>query len=63
MKTTNSASDLVTLYIKEVVRLHGVPKSIVSDCDSNLYLIFGKACIVLWALDWISAFHPQTNVS
>ena len=27
----------------------------------NLYLIFEKACIVLWALDWISAFHPQTD--
>ena len=26
MKTTNSASDLIPLYIKEVVRLHGVPK-------------------------------------
>ena len=53
MKTTNSASDLVPLYIKEVVRLHGVPKSIVSDCDSKL--VFGKVCMVLWALDWISA--------
>jgi len=52
MKTTNSASDLVPLYIKEVVRLHGVPKSIVSDCDSKL--VFGKVCMVLWALDWIS---------
>jgi hypothetical protein len=31
MKTTNSASELVHLYMKEVVRLHGVPKSIVSD--------------------------------
>jgi hypothetical protein len=31
MKTTNSASEVVPLYMKEVVRLHGVPKSIVSD--------------------------------
>jgi hypothetical protein len=31
MKTTNSASELVPLYMKEVVRLHGVPKSIVSN--------------------------------
>jgi hypothetical protein len=31
MKTTNSASELVPLYMKEVIRLHGVPKSIVSD--------------------------------
>ena len=35
MKTTNSASDLVPLYMKEVIRLHGVPKSIVSDRDSK----------------------------
>jgi hypothetical protein len=34
MKQTSSATDLVPLYIKEVVRLHGVPKSIVSDRDS-----------------------------
>jgi hypothetical protein len=35
MKTTISTSDLVPLYIKEVVRLHGVPKSIISDHDSK----------------------------
>ena len=53
MKTTNSTSDLVPLYIKEVVRFHGVPKSVVSDRDSKL--VFGKVCMVLWAPDWISA--------
>jgi hypothetical protein len=35
MKTTNSASDLVPLYMKEVIGLHGVPKSIVSGRDSK----------------------------
>jgi hypothetical protein len=35
MKQTSSTADLVPLYIKEVVRLHGVPKSIVSDRDSK----------------------------
>ena len=53
MKTTNSASNLVPLYIKEMVRLHGVPKSLFLIVIPNLYLIFGKVCIVLWALDWI----------
>ena len=43
MKTTNSASDLVPLYIKEVVRLHGVPKYIVSDCDSKFVSNFWKS--------------------
>ena len=49
MKTTNSASGLVPLYVKEVVMLHGVPKSIVFYRDSKL--VFGKVCMVLWALD------------
>ena len=63
MKTISSASDLVSLYIKEVVRLHGMPKSIVSDRDSkfvsnvwkNLYSALGAG------LDLSIAFHPQTD--
>ena len=56
MKTTNSASNLVPLYIKEMVRLHGVPKSIVSDQDYKfISIFFGEVCIVFWALPWISA--------
>jgi hypothetical protein len=31
MKMTNSAEELVPSYMKEVLRLHDVPKSIVSD--------------------------------
>jgi len=33
MKTTNSAIVLVPLFIKGIMRLHGVSKSIVSDQD------------------------------
>jgi hypothetical protein len=35
IKQTSSAADLIPLYIKDVVRLHGVPKSIVSYRDSK----------------------------
>jgi len=48
MKTINSASDLVPLYSKEVVRLHGVPKSIVSDHDSKLFLEKFAWCFGHW---------------
>ena len=29
--STNSASDLTSIYMREIVGLHGVPKTIVSD--------------------------------
>jgi hypothetical protein len=34
MKVTNLVEELVPLYMKEVPRFHGVPKSIFSDRDS-----------------------------
>lgn len=33
IRTTNSTSKLARLYVDEIVHLHGVPSSIVSDRD------------------------------
>jgi len=54
---------LVPLYIKEVVRLHGVPKSIVSNCDSKFGSLFWKSfhSALGTGLDLSTAFHPQTD--
>jgi hypothetical protein len=63
MKQTSSAADLVPLYINEVVRLHGVPKSIVSDRDSKFVSKFWQ-CLhnaMGTKLDMSVAFHPQTD--
>ena len=49
MKMTNSAIALVPLFFKEIVRLHGVPKSILSDQDFKFVSNFCKDCIVLCA--------------
>jgi len=35
MKIVFNAKQLVELYIKEIVRLHGIPLSIVSDRDTK----------------------------
>ena len=51
------------LYIQEIVRLHGVPVSIVSDRDprftTHFWKSFQKAMGTLLTMS--TAFHPQTN--
>ena len=61
MKMTNSAIALVPLFFKEIVRLHGVPKSILSDQDFKFVSNLCKDCIVLCAqkLDLSTFFHPD----
>jgi hypothetical protein len=63
MKTTNSASELVPLYMKEVLRLHGVPKSIVSDRDSKFVSKFWESLhsSLGTKLSLTVAFHPHTD--
>ena len=41
LKTTHKAMDVSNIFVKEIARLHGIPKTIVSDRDpkftSNLW--------------------------
>jgi hypothetical protein len=63
MKTTNLASELVPLYMKEVIRLHGVPKSIVLDRDSKFVSKFWESLhrALGTKLSLSVAFHPRTD--
>ena len=56
-------SRLARLYVKEIVRLHGVPVSIVSDRDSQFTSEFWKALqrAMGTRLHFSTAFHPQTD--
>ena len=51
------------LYIREIVRLHGVPVSIVSDRDPRFTVYFWKSFqkAVGTRLTMNAAFHPQTD--
>ncbi|CAH9101779.1 unnamed protein product [Cuscuta epithymum] len=58
-----SLEKLAKLYIQEIVRLHGVPKSIISDRDSRFTSHFWK-CVqqsLGTKLKFSTAFHPQTD--
>ncbi|WRX07828.1 Integrase [Theobroma cacao] len=61
--STYSIEKLAQLYIDEIVRLHGVPISIVSDRDprftSRFWLKFQEA--LKTKLKFSTAFHPQTD--
>ena len=62
--TTNvTAPQLATLFMREVVRLHGVPEAILSDRDPRFTAHFWRA---FWAqlgttLTMSTAYHPQTD--
>jgi hypothetical protein len=63
MKQTSLAVDLVPLYIKEVVRLHDVLKSIVLDRHSKFVSKFWQSLhnAMGTKLDMSVVFHPQTD--
>ena len=42
VKTTHKAANIADIYMKEVSRLHGILKAIVSDKDSKFTFIFWK---------------------
>jgi hypothetical protein len=45
---TSDATHVANLFFKEVVRLHGLPRSIVSTETQNLLVTFGEHCGRSW---------------
>lgn len=63
VKTTTTATELAYLYVKEIVRLHGLSDTIVSDRDSKFTSRFWQEVhrILGTKLLMSTAFHPQTD--
>ena len=62
-KKTSDAIHITDLFFREVVRLHGLPKSIVLDRDTKLVGYFWRT---LWKkvedrFEFSSSHHPKTN--
>ena len=63
VKVTYNAEKLAKLSISEIVRLHGVPLSIISDRGTQFTSKFWKTLHAELGtrLDLSTAFHPQTD--
>ena len=63
MRTTYQEPDIARVFISEIVRLHGVPKKIISDRGS---VFTGRFCTSFQEalgtqLNFSTAYHPETD--
>ena len=63
VKTTHKATEIVDIYVKEVARLHGIPKAIVSNKDSKFTGHFWKGLFKAFGtyLNTSTSHHPHTD--
>ena len=63
IKETDKMEKLTRIYIRDIVRLHGVPISIISDRDSRFTSNFWRSLQAAMGtrLDMSTAYHPQTD--
>jgi hypothetical protein len=63
VKITHKTTNIAEIYMKEIVRLHGVPKTIVSDQDPKFTSIFWKGLFKGFGtnLNFSTTYHLETN--
>jgi hypothetical protein len=63
VKSTCKEIDIANIFMKEIFRLHGMPREIISDRDIKFTLRFWKSLMVGFEtkLLFITTYHPQTN--
>jgi hypothetical protein len=63
VKSTCKAIDIANIFMKEIFRLHGMPKEIVSDKDTKFTSNFWKSLMDDFEtkLLFSTTYHPQTD--
>jgi transposase InsO family protein len=62
VKSAHKAVDFAEIYMREISKLHGVPKTIVSHRDSKFTLNFWKGLFKEFGtkLNFNTSYHPET---
>jgi hypothetical protein len=63
LKTTHRATDVADIFLKEVARLHRIPKTIVSDRDPKFTSNFWKGLFKGFGtnMNFSTAHHPESD--
>jgi hypothetical protein len=63
MKVAHKATDVVDIYMREVARLHGIPKTIVSDRDPKFISKFWRGLFKGFKtnLNFNTTYHPESD--
>ena len=63
LKHPFTAKSIAENFVKEIVRLHGIPKSVLSDCDPIFMRTFWQELFRMQGtqLYMSSSYHPESN--
>ena len=63
VKSTHKTDDIAKIFMKEIFKLHGLPKAIIYDRDTKFPSNFWKGLFVDLGtkLNFSTAYHPQTD--
>ena len=48
VKPMHKTDEIANIFMKEIFKLHGLPKAIISDRDASSLPIFGRGCLQIW---------------
>jgi transposase InsO family protein len=62
VKTTHTTTNIAQIYMRKVARLHGIPRTIFSDRDTNFTSNFWRGLFKGFGinLNFITTYHPQS---
>jgi hypothetical protein len=64
VKTTHTMTNIAEIFMKEIARLHGIPRTIVSDRDTKFTSNLWRGLFKGFGTDlkFRKSYHPQTDV-